>query len=83
MERDNSYAAVNARNSEIIKNATGMDYSIYESGNIAFDYERMMNDTGYTFEDIVKIQREVGVGNTPLLELRNLTVQKGRVQEYL
>jgi len=73
MERDNSYEAVNARNSEIIKNATGMDYSIYESGNIAFDYERMMNDTGYTFEDIVKIQREVGVGNTPLLELRNLT----------
>jgi cysteine synthase len=73
MERDNSYAAVNARNSEIIKNATGMDYSIYESGNIAFDYERMMNDTGYTFEDIVKIQSEVGVGNTPLLELRNLT----------
>lgn len=73
MEKDNSYEAVNARNGEIIKNATGMDYSIYESGNIAFDYERMMNDTGYTFEDIVKIQREVGVGNTPLLELRNLT----------
>lgn len=73
MERDNSYEAVNARNSEIIKNATGMDYSIYESGNIAFDYERMMSDTGYTYDDIVKIQREVGVGNTPLLELRNLT----------
>ncbi|MGK0466375.1 2-amino-4-oxopentanoate thiolase subunit OrtB [Clostridium sp.] len=73
MGKDKSYQAVNARNGEIIKNATGMDYSIYESGNIAFDYERMMNDTGYTFEDIVKIQREVGVGNTPLLELRNLT----------
>lgn len=73
MERDNSYEAVNARNSEIIKNATGMDYSIYESGSIAFDYEKMMNDTGYSFDDVVKIQREVGVGNTPLLELRNLT----------
>ncbi|WP_123054281.1 2-amino-4-oxopentanoate thiolase subunit OrtB [Clostridium sp. JN-1] len=73
MVRDNSYAAVTARNNEIIKNATGMDYSLYESGNIAFDYERMMNDTGYTLEDIIKIQREVGVGNTPLLELKNLT----------
>lgn len=73
MNRDNSYAAVNARNSEIIKNATGIDYSIYETGGIAFDYERMMSDTGYSLDDIIKIQREVGVGNTPLLELKNIT----------
>ena len=73
MVKDNSYAAVNARNNQIIKDATGIDYSIYESGSIAFDYEKMMDDTGYTLEDIIKIQREVGVGNTPLLELKNLT----------
>lgn len=73
MSKDNSYAAVMGRNSEIIKDATGIDYSIYESGGIAFDYERMMNDTEYSLEDIIKIQRETGVGNTPLLELKNLT----------
>lgn len=33
----------------------------------------MMSDTGYSLEDIIKIQREVGVGNTPLLELKNIT----------
>ncbi|HMM19876.1 MAG TPA: 2-amino-4-oxopentanoate thiolase subunit OrtB [Selenomonadales bacterium] len=69
---DNSYAAVMARNSRIIKGASGIDYSLYESGGMAFDYERMMGDTGYSLADISKIQREVGVGNTPLLELRNL-----------
>lgn len=73
MARDNSYAAVMGRNNEIIKKATGIDYSIYETGSIAFDYEKMMNDTGYSLDDIIKIQREVGVGNTPLLELKNLT----------
>ncbi len=79
MVKDNSYSAVTARNSEIIKKATGIDYSIYESGNIAFDYERMMKDTGYSLEDIIKIQREVGVGNTPLLELKNITALARKV----
>lgn len=69
---NNSYAAVLGRNAQIIKRATGIDYSIYESGGIAFDYERMMSDTGYSLDDIARIQREVGVGNTPLLELRNI-----------
>lgn len=73
MVKDNSYSAVIERNTEIIKNATGVDYSKYESGGIAFDYEKMMSDIGYTLEDIIKIQREVGVGNTPLLELKNIT----------
>ncbi|MCT8976647.1 2-amino-4-oxopentanoate thiolase subunit OrtB [Clostridium sp. CX1] len=73
MTMDNSYEAVMSRNSEIMKKATGIDYSKYESGGIAFDYEGMMQDTGYSLEDIIKIQREVGVGNTPLLELKNLT----------
>jgi cysteine synthase len=33
----------------------------------------MMRETGYDLYAIQKIQREVGVGNTPLLELKNLT----------
>lgn len=73
MHNVNSYDAVTSRSNEILKKALGMDYSEFESGGIAFDYERMMKETGYTFEEIVDIQRSVGVGNTPLLELKNLT----------
>ena len=71
--RDMSYDAVMARNGEIMKKALGVDYSTYESGNIAFDYERLMADTGLTLDDVRTAQRRVGVGDTPLLELRNLT----------
>ncbi len=71
--RDNSYDAVMARRPEIMKEAVGIDYSEFESGSIAFDYERMMRETGYTLEEIEAIQSETGVGNTPLLELKNIT----------
>jgi pyridoxal-5'-phosphate-dependent protein beta subunit len=71
--RDMSYDAVMARNGEIMKKALGVDYSTYESGNIAFDYECLMADTGLTLDDVRTAQRRVGVGDTPLLELRNLT----------
>lgn len=73
MALDTSYKAVMSRNDDIMKKAIGIDYSKYESGNIAFDYEAMMKDTAFSLEEIIKIQREVGVGNTPLLELKNLT----------
>lgn len=73
MNRDNSYAAVNARKNEIMKKAIGIDYSVFESGGIAFDYERMMREAGYTLEEIQKIQTDVSVGNTPIIELKNLT----------
>ncbi len=70
---DRSYQGVTGRMAEIIQNAMGVDYKKYESGSIAFDYERMMNDTGYSLEDIRKIQRTYNVGNTPIFELHNLT----------
>lgn len=73
MAKDMSYEAVMARRGEIMKKAVGIDYDEFESGSIAFDYERMMRETGYTLQEIEKIQRETGVGNTPLLELKNLT----------
>lgn len=73
MTADISFNAVMNRKNEIMKKALGMDYSIYESGGIAFDYEKMMRDTGFGLSDVMKIQRETGVGNTPLLELKNLT----------
>jgi len=73
MSRDNSFSAVMARKAEIIRNAVGVDYKQFESGSIAFDYERMMASTGYTLEDVAEIQRGFAIGNTPLIELKNIT----------
>ncbi len=61
--------------------SVGMDFDKYEKGSIAFDYEAMMRDIGYSLSDIMKIQREVGVGNTPLLELRNITALARKVSK--
>ncbi|KAB3537302.1 PLP-dependent lyase/thiolase [Alkaliphilus pronyensis] len=69
----NSYEAVMSRKSEIMKKAVGIDFSKFEHGKISFDYERMMRETGYSLVEMQKIQGEAGVGNTPLLELKNLT----------
>jgi len=73
MSKDMSYTAVTARKNEIMKKAVGIDYDDFESGGIAFDYEKMMKDVGYGIEEIRKIQAETNVGNTPLIELKNLT----------
>jgi len=73
MIKDMSVEVVMERKGEIMIDAIGIDYDEFESGCIAFDYERMMRETGYTLEEIQKIQKETGVGNTPILELRNLT----------
>lgn len=73
MSRDTSYAAVTARKNEIMKASLGIDFSDFISSPIAFDYERMMAETGYSHADIARIQGETKVGNTPLFELRNLT----------
>ena len=67
------YNSVMARSGDIMKNSLGLDYSCFESGSIAFDYEKLMASAGYTLEEIMEMQKEVGVGNTPLLELRNVT----------
>ena len=68
-----SYQAVLARKGELMKAAVGMDFASFERGSIAFDDEGMMAATGYSLEDVIEIQQKFSVGNTPLLELRNLT----------
>jgi len=73
MSKEMSYSGVMSRRPEIMKQAAGVDFSLFESGSIAFDYERMMREAGFTIEEIQKIQLTHGVGNTPILELRNLT----------
>lgn len=73
MAKDMSFEAVMGRNSEIMKDAIGIDYDEFEYDGVGFDYEKMMRETGYDLQEIERIQKETGVGNTPLLELRNLT----------
>ena len=70
---DNSYAAIMARKNEIIKEAVGMDFDQFEKPGIGFDYEAMMAATGYTIEEIRRVQSLFSIGNTPLIELKNLT----------
>lgn len=67
------YKSVMGRSNDIMKEALGLDYTEFESGSVAFDYDALMKATNYTLDEINKIQSRTGVGNTPLLELRNLT----------
>jgi cysteine synthase len=71
--RDTSYTAVMARRNDVMKASLGIDFDDFIQSPIAFDYERMMAETGYSHADIARIQRETKVGDTPLFELRNLT----------
>lgn len=68
-----SYSAVMARRTEIMRKALGVEYDEFQRGAVAFDYEAMMTKAAYPFDEVRSIQREVGVGDTPLLELRNVT----------
>lgn len=61
------------RKPQIMKDSVGIDYATYEAEGIGFDYERMMKETGYTLAEMQEIQGQTGVGNTPLLEMKNLT----------
>ncbi len=67
------YDSVMGRSNDIMKEALGLDYADFESGSVAFDYEALMKSTGYTLDEVAKIQNRTAVGNTPLIELRNLT----------
>jgi 2-amino-4-ketopentanoate thiolase beta subunit len=70
---DSSYAAVMSRKNKILSQAIGIDYQEYEISPIAFDYEGLMASPPYSLEDAQKILNETGVGNTPLVELKNIT----------
>lgn len=73
MSRETGYEAVMARRGEITYGAIGIDYAEFEQSPIAFDYEGLMEKAGYTLEEVQKIQQLTQVGNTPLVELRNIT----------
>lgn len=71
--KNNSYNDVMARKNKIMKSAVGIDYDLFESGSIKFDYEQMMSKAGYSLDEIIKIQADQSVGNTPIIELKNFT----------
>lgn len=74
-----SYTEVIARKGEIMRQAVGIDYSGFERGKLAFDYEEMMRSVAYSIEETRRIQKETGVGDTPLLEMHNLTALARRI----
>lgn len=71
--RELSYDAVMGRRHVIIERSLGLDYRQFQTGRMTFDYEGMMDGCGYSLDEITTIQRQTGVGQTPLLELTNLT----------
>ena len=73
LPRDNSYAAVMARRNDIMMQSVGIDSSLFAQGPLAFDYERMMRETAYDFAEVQRIQTKTNVGNTPMIELHNVT----------
>ncbi len=73
MKLAKDYDSVMERSAEIMKASLGLDFEKFESGSVAFDYDALMEATGYTLEEVDVIQSRTGVGHTPLLELRNIT----------
>ena len=70
---DLSYQAVMGRKNQIMKAAVGLDYDQFELEGIAFDYERMMASSRLTINQVMDVMHSFGVGNTPLVELKNIT----------
>lgn len=68
-----SYSEVMSRKKEILLKATGINYDQFEITPISFDYEGLMNTHEYTLENAQHILSETGVGQTQLIELKNLT----------
>lgn len=73
MTAGTGYAEVMARRDDIVRRSLGLDYGRYETGGLAFDYEALLADTGYGLEAVRAVQRATAVGDTPLVELRNVT----------
>ena len=68
-----SYQAIMAQRPGIMRASVGIDYAQYTTGVLAFDYERLLADTGYDIDATHKVQRTTAVGDTPLVELHNMT----------
>ncbi|MGD9760921.1 MAG: 2-amino-4-oxopentanoate thiolase subunit OrtB [Candidatus Izemoplasmatales bacterium] len=70
---NNSYESVMKRKNQIMQKSVGINYAQHEENYLNFDYEALLNEGGFTLEEIIKIQNDNGVGKTPLKECRNIT----------
>jgi cysteine synthase len=68
-----AYEDIMAQRAEIMKASVGIDYAKYTTGKLAFDYERLLTDTGYDIDSARVIQSGSAVGSTPLVEMKNIT----------
>jgi len=81
VNKTNDYTSVMARRGEIMRSSVGIDYGSFATGKLAFDYEGMMEETGNTLDEVKRIQEASNVGDTPLLELKNLTALARKISE--
>lgn len=56
-----------------MRRSVGIDYERLRLGRLAWDYEGLMAEVGYSAGEVARIQLERGVGATPMREARNLT----------
>lgn len=73
MNPRDTYQTIMGQKAAIMRTSVGIDYAAYTTGALAFDYERLLSDTGYDVDTVRAIQSRTAVGNTPLVELTNLT----------
>ena len=65
------YNSVMGRSAEIMKASLGLDFNDFESGSVAFDYEGLMEATGYTIEEIDKTIKSLQKMKEDLLSSEN------------
>lgn len=71
--RSLDYAKIMSQKNEILRGATGINYKEFEISPVTFNYEGLISSPGYSIDEVKTIQKETGVGDTPLVELKNLT----------
>src|SRR5262249_42433453 len=67
------YREVLGRRDEIMRRSLGLDYDSFRTGALAWDYEQLMGAVGRDAGQVERIQRDCGVGKTPMREAGNLT----------
>ncbi|HZK71662.1 MAG TPA: 2-amino-4-oxopentanoate thiolase subunit OrtB [Clostridia bacterium] len=67
-----SISSVTSKNKEILFKSVNLNYDDFKTDRLAWDYEKLMDAVGLSLDEIKKIQSEVYVGDTPLLELKNI-----------
>lgn len=67
-----TYEELMSKKNDIMKKSLGLDYDQFKGEGIDFDYEQLMAVADYSMEELFDIQKETKVGNTPLVELKNI-----------